>query len=201
MTAKPSAQKKKEGLLRHHFGADTAEIMKSINASIDIDRRLYKQDIAGSVAHGNMLVLQGLITEDDGLAITRGLEEVRKEIEAGSTIADLLARPEVETHGDPANDGELDLRKVVRARYPYLVDAAFRGSEGEWLGPVEILDRFAVFRVGSKTGGEVQPFSQARARAEAILAEKRKNEHIDALIKELREQRKDQIKLFTERLS
>ena len=83
MTAKPSAQKKKEGLLRRHFGADTAEIMKSINASIDIDRRLYNQDIAGSVAHCNMLVSQGLITEDDGLAITRGLEEVRKEIEAG----------------------------------------------------------------------------------------------------------------------
>ena len=127
--------------------------------------------------------------------------ELREAIEEGSTIADLLARPEVDTHGDPANDGVVDLRKVVRARYPQLVDAAFRASEGEWVGPVGLLDRFTVFRVGSKTGGEVQSFSQARIRAEAIVTEKKKNELIDVFIRGLREQRKDQIELFAERLN
>ena len=116
MTAKPSAQKKKEGLLRRHFGADTAEIMKSINASIDIDRRLYNQDIAGSVAHCNMLVSQGLITEDDGLAITRGLEEVRKEIEAG------------QMEFDPALE---DIHMHVEARLTELVGDA--GKRLIWL--------------------------------------------------------------------
>jgi argininosuccinate lyase len=60
-----------------------AEIMERINASIGFDRRLYAQDIAGSLAHSEMLVAQGIISARDGAAIKRGLKQVRKEIESG----------------------------------------------------------------------------------------------------------------------
>ena len=50
-----------------------AEIMEKINASIGFDRRLYAQDIAGSMAHCDMLVAQGILTAKDGSAIKRGL--------------------------------------------------------------------------------------------------------------------------------
>src|SRR5437763_834759 len=60
-----------------------AEIMEKINASIGFDRKLYAQDIAGSLAHAEMLVAQGILTAADGRAIKQGLEKVRAEIESG----------------------------------------------------------------------------------------------------------------------
>ena len=60
-----------------------AEIMEKINASIGFDRRLYAQDIAGSMAHCDMLVAQRILTPADGRAIKRGLAKVKDEIESG----------------------------------------------------------------------------------------------------------------------
>src|SRR5690242_15563914 len=65
------------------YSLGPAEIMERINASIDFDRRLYAQDIAGSMAHADMLVVQGILTARDGRAIKRGLGQIRAEIEAG----------------------------------------------------------------------------------------------------------------------
>ena len=41
--------------------------------SIDYDRRLYKQDIAGSMAHAKMLAKQGIISQEDAAQIAQGL--------------------------------------------------------------------------------------------------------------------------------
>ena len=61
-----------------------SEIMEKINASIGFDKRLYAQDIAGSVAHADMLVAQKIITAKDGRDIKAGLAQVKAEIEAGT---------------------------------------------------------------------------------------------------------------------
>jgi argininosuccinate lyase len=58
--------------------------MRRINASIDFDKRLYAEDIAGSKAHCAMLVAQNILSPEDGAAINAGLEEIRAEIESGS---------------------------------------------------------------------------------------------------------------------
>ena len=60
-----------------------AEIMEKINASIGFDKRLYAQDIAGSLAHADMLVARKILTPADGRAIKAGLAKVRAEIESG----------------------------------------------------------------------------------------------------------------------
>jgi argininosuccinate lyase len=68
------------------FAGGPAEIMRRINASIDFDRRLYAEDIAGSKAHCAMLVAQNILSPEDGAAITAGLDQIRSEIESGSFV-------------------------------------------------------------------------------------------------------------------
>ncbi|MEL6767501.1 MAG: argininosuccinate lyase [Pseudomonadota bacterium] len=65
------------------FAAGPAAVMEAINASIDFDRRLAAEDIAGSRAHAAMLAQQGIISAEDQQAIDRGLCEVAREIEEG----------------------------------------------------------------------------------------------------------------------
>ena len=65
------------------FEAGPSAIMEEINASVDFDRRLYAQDIAGSKAHATMLAEQGILSATDGKAILAGLDAILKEIEAG----------------------------------------------------------------------------------------------------------------------
>jgi len=65
------------------FAAGPAAVMERINASIAFDRRFYAQDIAASKAHAAMLVRQGILRQEDGAAIQKGLDAVLAEIEAG----------------------------------------------------------------------------------------------------------------------
>jgi argininosuccinate lyase len=65
------------------FASAPAEIMQRINASLDVDKVLYAQDIAGSLAHCAMLVKRRIIARKDGAAIARGLAQIHAEIEAG----------------------------------------------------------------------------------------------------------------------
>jgi argininosuccinate lyase len=65
------------------FAAGPDAIMEAINASIGFDKRLAKQDIAGSRAHAAMLAATGVITDKDAAAIREGLLTVLSEIEAG----------------------------------------------------------------------------------------------------------------------
>src|SRR5216684_4113563 len=68
------------------FDGGPAAIMRRINASIDFDKRLYAEDIAGSLAHCAMLVAQSILTPEDGAAIAKGLEQIRGEIEGGTFV-------------------------------------------------------------------------------------------------------------------
>jgi argininosuccinate lyase len=65
------------------FASEPDAVMAEINASIDFDRDLYRQDIAGSKAHAAMLAQQGIITADDAARIAHGLDTILSEIEAG----------------------------------------------------------------------------------------------------------------------
>ena len=59
------------------FAAGPSEIMEEINASIDFDRKLAMQDIAGSLAHVAMLAAQGVVAKSDADAIAAGLTKSR----------------------------------------------------------------------------------------------------------------------------
>ena len=62
--------------------------MVQLNASIDVDKRLYAQDIAGSRAHCSMLMEQGIVARADAHAILNGLDQIEREIESGDFVFD-----------------------------------------------------------------------------------------------------------------
>jgi len=66
------------------FASGPDAIMESINASIDFDKRMAVQDIAGSIAHATMLAKQNIITASDSEAIKEGLLTILSEIENGT---------------------------------------------------------------------------------------------------------------------
>ena len=68
------------------FASGPGAIMEEINASIDFDRHLYRQDIAASKAHAEMLGKQGIITADDAKKIAHGLDTILSEFEAGKFV-------------------------------------------------------------------------------------------------------------------
>jgi argininosuccinate lyase len=65
------------------FSEKTFEIVDKFNASVSFDKKLYKEDIQGSIAHCKMLVKQRIITEDEGEKIIEGLNVILREIEDG----------------------------------------------------------------------------------------------------------------------
>jgi argininosuccinate lyase len=65
------------------FSAGPDAVMAEINASIDFDRHLFRQDIAASKAHAAMLAKQGIIAADDARKIAHGLDTILSEIESG----------------------------------------------------------------------------------------------------------------------
>jgi len=65
------------------FNTAPSNIMEQINASISFDQRMWREDIAGSKAHCNMLVAKNIILKKDGDAILSGLDQVASEIENG----------------------------------------------------------------------------------------------------------------------
>src|ERR1700732_2336525 len=66
------------------FGESPDAVMDEINASIDFDRHLYRQDIAASKAHAAMLAKQGIISTHDAASIAQGLDTILSEIETGT---------------------------------------------------------------------------------------------------------------------
>ena len=65
------------------FTAPTDAFVEAFTASVGFDRRLYRQDIAGSIAHARMLAESGVLTAEERDTICAGLERVGAEIEAG----------------------------------------------------------------------------------------------------------------------
>ena len=65
------------------FGASQDAIMADINVSIDVDRQLYRQDVAASKAHAGMLAKRGIISAKDAKQIVHGLDTILSEIERG----------------------------------------------------------------------------------------------------------------------
>jgi len=71
------------------FADGPAAVMREINASLPFDKRLWRQDIAGSIAHARMLGAQGIVEQADADAIIAGLEAVAADYEANGVPDDL----------------------------------------------------------------------------------------------------------------
>jgi argininosuccinate lyase len=66
-----------------HLKQGPSKLLEKINSSIDIDSRLFHEDILGSIAHTNMLVKTKIIPSPDGVKIITGLKQILKDIKKG----------------------------------------------------------------------------------------------------------------------
>jgi len=65
------------------FAQDASSLLEQFNASIMFDRKLYREDIEGSIAHAQMLTHQGILTPEELTSIESGMAQVLSEIESG----------------------------------------------------------------------------------------------------------------------
>ena len=65
------------------FKKDTHKIAEKFSASVDFDKRLYREDIEGSIAHVTMLAENGIVLKNEAEKITKGLRQIEKEIDSG----------------------------------------------------------------------------------------------------------------------
>lgn len=72
-----------EKLWGGRFSAETDRAVDDFNSSIRFDKRMYKEDIEGSIAHADMLGKQGIISREDSLLIIQTLKEIKADIDAG----------------------------------------------------------------------------------------------------------------------
>ncbi|WP_375637317.1 MULTISPECIES: argininosuccinate lyase [unclassified Bartonella] len=79
-------EKLKNQMWGGRFAAGPAAIMEEINASIDFDQKLYRQDIEGSLSHAAMLAQTKIISQSDYEKIVHGLKLIRQEIEDGKFV-------------------------------------------------------------------------------------------------------------------
>ena len=110
----------KDKLWGGRFAQPTNKFVEEFTASIDFDKRLYHQDIRGSIAHARMLGKQGIIPIADVESIVHGLQHILEQIEAGhfeeaeKSVRTALAE-------DPEDAFQLGL---CEARYPRLLSGA-----------------------------------------------------------------------------
>ena len=63
------------------FKKETNKLLEKFNASITFDKKMYNEDITGSIVHSRMLSKQQIISEDEQKMIESGLLQIKKEIE------------------------------------------------------------------------------------------------------------------------
>ena len=71
------------------FEEGVSEFTQEFGASLPVDKAMYKQDIAGSMAHARMLADQGVISHEDAEAITAGLAQIERDIEESNFVFDI----------------------------------------------------------------------------------------------------------------
>jgi argininosuccinate lyase len=136
------------------FAGGPAALMEEINASIDFDKRLAREDIAGSRAHAAMLAAQGIISRDDSAAILEGLDRIAAEIAGGhfaftrkledihlnieARLAELIGEPAGRLHTARSRNDQVvtDLRLWTRAACER-IDAALASLQSALLAKAE----------------------------------------------------------------
>jgi len=71
------------------FSEDSSQLLKELNASLPFDKKLYEEDIKGSLAHAKMLNHQGILSDEDYESIVKGLHKIKSEIQNGEFEFDI----------------------------------------------------------------------------------------------------------------
>ncbi|ADO82128.1 argininosuccinate lyase [Ilyobacter polytropus] len=156
------------------FKKETSSLLEKFNASINFDKRMYKEDIEGSIAHSKMLAKQDIISHEEQKTIEKGLLQVKEEIESGNFVFSIK---DEDIH--MAIEGRLIAlvgeagKKLHTARSrndQVLVDTRLytkRRAEEIGSGLLELMD--ALIEVSEKNIGVIMPGYTHLQRAQPIL--------------------------------
>lgn len=75
-------------LWKGRFAKEENELANEFNASLPFDRRMWREDITGSIAHAEMLAKQGILTKEDCEKIVGGLKEIAEDFEEGKDLSE-----------------------------------------------------------------------------------------------------------------
>ncbi len=139
----PSAQKT-EKPWNGRFTEPTDAFVEAFTASVGFDRRMYQQDINGSIAHAKMLAHVGVLTNEERDTITAGLEQIRKKIESGqftwsigledvhmnieAALTDLIGINGKKLHTGRSRNDQVatDIRLYLRDEIDHIISAVVR---------------------------------------------------------------------------
>ncbi len=133
-----------------HYASAPADMMSRINASIDVDKKLYGEDIAGSLAHVAMLGATGIVSETEATAISDGLRQIEGEIARGEMVWN-VALEDIHMHiearlkeiiGEVA--GKLHTARSRNDQVATDLRLYLRGACGQLVGSITALQRALV---------------------------------------------------------
>ena len=136
------------------FEGGPAAVMRAINASIAIDKRLWREDVAASRAHVAMLGAQGIVSPADVAAIDAGLTAISEEIAAGKLVED-PALEDIHMHvehrlsqliGEPA--GRLHTARSRNDQVATDFKLFVRGAIDETIAAIDALEAALLDRAG-----------------------------------------------------
>ena len=151
------------------FAGGPAAVMREINASIGVDKRLWREDIRASRAHAAMLARQGILSADDAKAIDDGLLQVAVEIEAGQLQED-PALEDIHMHvehrlqeliGDAA--GRLHTARSRNDQVATDFKLFVRHSIDEAISGIDALESVLLFRAEEHAGSVMPGFTHLQS--------------------------------------
>ena len=151
------------------FAGGPAAVMREINASIAIDKRLWREDIAASRAHAAMLRRQGILSEADAAAIDDGLATVADEIGAGKLVED-PALEDIHMHvehrlsqliGEPA--GRLHTARSRNDQVATDFKMFVRGAIDEAIGGIDSLELALIDRADEHAASVMPGFTHLQS--------------------------------------
>ena len=128
------------------FAEELNKEADDFNSSISVVRRMFRQDITGSVVHANMLVKQGIIPKEDGDKIVSGLSEILSDIEDGKLSIDLSCE-DIHMFIEGELLGELDL---MDARVYEMREAVSAAASDDFSARVWAMDNRKLFNHSRK---------------------------------------------------
>ena len=183
------ADKTERGLLLQTLEEKALQVSGPAVAEEEIRRYYERYKDRFKVAES--AVIQRLYVESEEEA-----QALRREVDLGAAVSELLDRPSVAHYVDPRFRGVRRLFRIHAARFPELVEAAFAAIAGEVVGPVALVEGFAVFEVLKKIAPELRPYAETRQEIRRMLIENRKEQAMIALIRRLRDEYESQVTLY-----
>jgi hypothetical protein len=183
------ADKKERGLLLQALEEQALQAESPVVAEAEIRR--YYERFKDRFKVAESVVIQRLYVESEEEA-----QALKREIDLGAAVSELLDRPSVAHYVDPRFRGVRRLFRIHAARFPELVEVAFAATAGEVVGPVALVEGFAVFEVLEKKASELRPYAETRREIRRMLIESRKEQAMIALIRRLRDEYGSQVTLY-----